>query len=461
MNKPIMRLFAVIVVLFGLLVYFTSKSTVFDATALRNNGENKRSVFAQQKIHRGKILAADGSTLARSVPAGGGRWTRLYPFPSLFSQTVGYSYTTRGRAGLERTYNDALTGQHGEFSTILDQLTGKKPVGDDLRTSLDPEAQRVAIEGLAGRPGSVVAFDPRDGAVKVMASVPGFNQNDFGSKDKSALLDKALDSPIVNRSVQAGYPPGSTFKVVTAIAAIDSGKYTPDSIVSGRSPIKVSGVPLNNDGNEQFGDITLTEALTYSVNTAWARVAEDLGPKIMKKYMDRLGFGVDPPLDFPHGQMIPSGIYFNGGQTLVSPADGRVDLGRMAIGQERLRVTPMQMAMVAAAVANGGVLMKPRLGSKVIDADGRVRETIQPERASRVMSESSAQAVSRMMRKVVEEGTGQSAQLGNLTDQVAGKTGTAQLNIEQGTTQPWFIAFAPVRNPQIAVAVTVEKTDRC
>jgi penicillin-binding protein A len=458
-NVPITRLFWLIVLLFAVLVYFTSKSTVFRADALRDNTRNKRELLAQQKIQRGEIQAADGSVLARSVKQKSGNYTRRYPVDGLFSQTVGYSYLTPGRAGLERYYNDDLTGQHGELGTILDQLSGTKPKGDDLKTGLDPQAQQVALDGLGGQKGAVVAMDPRTGQVKVMASVPGFDQNQMATEDGVNALNSDQEGPLVNRVTQGTYPPGSTFKVVTAIAAVDSGQYTPDSTVSGKSPLTVSGVPLNNDNNEQFGDISLTDALTYSVNTSWARVAKKLGPDTMQTYMERLGFGQDPPLDYPSDQMIPSGVYVNRGRTLVPVTDGRVDLGRVAIGQERLLVTPMQMAMVASAVANGGVLMKPRLGHQIVDSDGRVRDTIEPEEETRVMSEKSAREVAGMMTKVVEEGTGTAAQLGDLEGEVAGKTGTAQIDIQNGITQPWFIAFAPVDNPKIAVAVTVERTE--
>lgn len=458
MNPPITRLFWLIVVLFGLLVYFTSKSTVFQADALRNNPKNARGLLQAQKVARGQIQAADGSVLARSVKDKDGDYVRGYP-STVFSQTVGYSYLTPGRAGLERQYNDALTGQRGEFNSIIDQISGTKPKGDDLITNLNPAAQQVALDGLAGRKGAVIAMNPRTGQVQVMASVPGFDPNVLKTKEGTNALNNAPGSPLVNRVTQGLYPPGSTFKVVTAIAAIDSGMYTPDSMISGKSPLKVSGVPLNNDDNESYGDITLTEALTNSVNTVFARIALKLGAGTMEKYMKRLGFGSDPPLDYPSEQMLPSGEYVNRGRTLVSPTDGRVDLGRLAIGQDKLLATPMQMAMVASAVGNGGVLMKPRLGSKVVDADGRIRETIGPEEQTRVMSAKSAREVGQMMTKVVEEGTGQAAQLGDLAGEVAGKTGTAQIDIPNQITQPWFIAFAPVDNPRIAVAVTVERTE--
>jgi peptidoglycan glycosyltransferase len=459
MNAPINRLFWVIVVLFGLLVYFTSKSTVFQADALRNNALNRRGLLQAQKIDRGEIQASDGTVLARSVKDKNGDYVRRYPTDSIFSQAVGYSYLTPGRAGLERQYNDALTGQRGEFSSIIDQISGTKPAGDDLRTHLNPAAQQAALDGLAGRKGAVVALDPKTGQVLAMASEPGFDQNALATEKGTNALNGNPNAPLVNRATQGTYPPGSTFKVVTAIAAVDSGAYTPDSPVSGKSPLKVSGVPMSNDNDQSFGDISLTTALTYSVNTAFARIALKVGAPTIQMYMERLGFGKDPPLDYPSNQMVPSGEYVNGGKTLVKATDGRVDLGRLAIGQDKLLVTPLQMAMVASAVANKGVLMQPRLGDKVVDPDGRVRETIEPEQESRVMSAKSAAEVGQMMTKVVEEGTGTAAQLGALEGEVAGKTGTAQIDIQNGITQPWFIAFAPVDNPKVAVAVTVERTE--
>jgi peptidoglycan glycosyltransferase len=241
-------------------------------------------------------------------------------------------------------------------------------------------------------------------------------------------------------------------KVVTATAAIDSGEYTPDDTVSGRSPKEISGVPLENAGGEQFGDIPLTEALTNSVNTVWAEVGEKLGKDTMYKYMDRFGFDEKPHLDYPGFQLATSGVF--AGNKLLT-ADDSIDIGRVAIGQERLNVTPLQMAEVAAAVANDGELMEPRLWSKVIDTDGR-EEKLDPDRQSRVMSEDTAHTLTEMMTDVVNEGTGGAAALAS--DQVAGKTGTAEIDIQRGINQAWFIGFAPADDPQIAVAATVERT---
>jgi peptidoglycan glycosyltransferase len=224
--------------------------------------------------------------------------------------------------------------------------------------------------------------------------------------------------------------------------------------VSGKSPIIVSGVPLKNFSDEQFGAITLTTALTHSVNTVWAQVAQKLGHRRMADYMERFGFGTDPPLDYPDAQMFASGVYDLEKQALIPAASRRVDIGRVGIGQERLRVTPLQMATVAATVANGGVRMKPQLTSRIVDADGRTVERLKPEKAERVMSASAARQLTEMMANVVREGTGTAAALEGI--EVAGKTGTAELNIARHINQPWFIGFAPRSAPKVAVAVTIQ-----
>jgi peptidoglycan glycosyltransferase len=230
--------------------------------------------------------------------------------------------------------------------------------------------------------------------------------------------------------------------------------FTPDSVVDGKSPIVISGTPLSNFSDEQFGPITLTTALTHSVNTVWAQVAERLGHRTMADYMARFGFGKDPPMDYPDAQMRPSGVLDRATQTLLSPASRSVDIGRVGIGQERLAVTPLQMAEVAATVANGGVRMAPHLTNRIVDEDGRTVQKIAPEAVERVMDAASARELTTMMSNVVREGTGVAAALEGID--VAGKTGTAELNIAQGINQPWFIGFAPLEHARVAVAVTLE-----
>ncbi len=436
MNAPIVRLFALVIVLFALLVAFTSRWSVFEAEALRDNPNNRRLLFEEQRIKRGIIRAADGTVLAANRTLSQDRYERRYPTGELFAHPVGFSSLDRGRIGLEDYYNDALTGRRSDAIGALERLLGPQDVGDDLRTTLAPQAQEVAFQSLAGRPGAVVALDVKTGAVRVMAATPSYNPND----PKTAKT--------FNRATQGRFPPGSTMKTVTATAALDTGKYTPDSTVSGKNNQVISGTPLQNFGGEDFGDITLSDALTNSVNTVWAKVAEDLGRKTMADYMEKFGFYEDPPMDYPDDQMLPSGEVGRSGR-LLSPTSGQIDVGRMGIGQDKLLVTPLQMATVAQTIANGGMRMKPRLVEKVVDPDGRTIDEPLPEEAERVMSEKAASDLQQMMRNVVEQGTGTAARLEGVN--VSGKTGTAEVG--DGTDDLWFIGFTD----KVAVVAMLER----
>ena len=449
MNGPIIRLFGLVVLLFGILVVFTSRWTVFEASALRDNASNRRPILAEQRIRRGTIRSADGRVLARSVRGEGGVYGRRYPAGELFGHPVGYAYSSLGRSGFEQFHNDTLTGRSDELVTVFESLLGRSREGDDIVTSLDARAQEVATRALGGRKGAVVAMDARTGAVKVMASSPGYDPNGLDDRETFAALARDNDARrLVNRATFDAFPPGSTFKVVTAAAALDSGRYEPGSPVSGPATKVVSGVELQNFGRQDFGTIDLTTALTKSVNTVWAEVGVSLGRSRMQEYMERFGFYEKPELDYPPGQMLASGVRRRG---LVPVTSGSVDLGRVAIGQGDLQVTPLQMAQVAATVANGGRRMEPYLAQRVVDPDGRTVERTRPQAAARVMSEGAAQDLATMMRSVVREGTGTAAALAGV--EVAGKTGTAEIDIERRINDPWFIGFAG----DTAVAVVLDR----
>jgi peptidoglycan glycosyltransferase len=456
MNRPIVRLYGLVAVLFALLVAFTSRWAVFEASSLRSNKLNARALLEEQRIERGPILAADGTVLARSVRGAEGVYRRVYPTGADFAHPIGYSFTDPdlGSTGLERYRNDQLTGKsRTNLQSVLDQLQGKKPRGDKVLTTLVPDAQRVALAALAGHEGAVVALQPRTGAVTVMASSPGYDPNTLRSIPAyERLTHDSNGRPLVNRATQFGYAPGSTFKIVTATAAIDSGAFTPESTVNGQNGIRVSGVPLQNDENQSFGPITLTQALAHSVNTVWAQVAEQVGARTMARYMARFGFDRKPQLDYPATEMSTSGEYARG--HVIPPTSRLVDIGRMGIGQDKLEVVPLQMAEVAAAVANRGTLMAPHLTSRVVDPEGRTVQTEHPRVQSVVMSPRTATAVTSMMEAVVNEGTGTSAQIPGV--QVAGKTGTAETQIGTAINNVWFVAFAPAANPRVAIAVTLK-----
>jgi penicillin-binding protein A len=450
-NRAVVRLYLLVIVLFGVLVAFTSRWTVFDAEALRDNALNRRQLLEEQRIRRGTIRAADGQVLARSVRRPGDIFTRRYPSGALFAHAVGYSFTTIGRAGVERSRNDELTGRRTELVTALESILGRAEEGDDVTTTLDSRAQQVAVDALraSGHKGALVALDVQTGGVLAMASEPSYDPNGLGERERFARLNRdEANAPLVNRATQNGYPPGSTMKVVTAAAALDTGRYRPDSVVNGDNGKEISGVPLNNFGGQSFGDIDLTFALTNSVNTVWAQVGEDLGGRTMQRYMERFGFYAEPPMDYPDEQMSASGVRKEG--DLVPMTSGSVDVGRVAIGQGDLFATPLQMASVAQTIANGGVRLAPHLMAKAVDPDGRTVDEVEPEEEERVVSAATARDLTAMMRNVVREGTGTAAALEGV--EVAGKSGTAELNLT-GLNQPWFVAFTG----EVAVAVTLER----
>jgi penicillin-binding protein A len=456
LNRQIAWLFGFLVLLFAVLAGFTSWWSVLHAESLKQEALNRRPLLEQQQVPRGLILARDGTRLATNRAIGHRqtkRYYRIYPERDLFSHAVGYSFVSSGDSGLEKFYNDELSGTDDkQLSSFLEQLGGGASQGDDLKTNLDPAAQREALSALGTQAGAIVALEPSTGRVRVMASVPGFDPNQV--PQDLAQLNKGQGGSLLNRATQAQYPPGSTMKVVTSAAALDTGKYKPDSFVNGRDNVVISGVPLHNYGNESFGAISLTDALTNSVNTVYGQIGESLGKSTMLKYMKRFGFQEQPPIDLPSSQVAPSGV-LKPPQPLT--ARDNWDVGRVAIGQEpHLFVTPLQMAMVAAAVGNKGVLMEPKLGDKIIAPDGRVRDEIKPQEQSTVMSESAASDLAGMMSNVVKSGTGTGGALQGI--EVAGKTGTA--DNPNGGNYAWFIAFAPVKDPKVAIAVVIEKTQQ-
>ena len=462
MNRQIVKLFGLVVVLFAVLIGFTSYWAVFDAQALKDKSVNARPLLEQQQIRRGRILAADGTVLARSVAKGKGanrRYVRRYPQGSLYGHPIGYSFVRQGDSEFERYHNDELVGEESEFGSILDELRGRNQEGDDVVTNIDPAAQQVALEDLqAAGFGAVVALEPASGRVKVLASNPPYDPNRV-PYELSKLNRNTFETPLLDRATQGLYPPGSTFKVVTAAAGLDSGKITPQTTIDAPGELEIQGQPLQNDFTENFGPIALDTALTNSVNTWFAQLGERLGSDTLFEYMDAFGFNSRPAIDLPADQVYESGVYSEG--ALLGRGDP-VDVARIAIGQERLAVTPLQMAEVAAAVANRGRLMRPQIWSRVVDPDGRVSKRLDPSEYSQPIDAQTASELTTAMEGVVSEGTGANAAIPGVA--VAGKTGTAETPFNDscggGTeeNQAWFIGFAPADAPRIAIAATVECT---
>jgi peptidoglycan glycosyltransferase len=467
MNAPIMRLYVLVLVLFATLVGFTSYWTIFKSEELKEKPDNRRTLIEAQGIKRGTIKTADGAVVAESIAQGKGQQTiysRRYPQGDLFGHPVGYSFIEVGTSEVERSENATLTGETNEFANLLEELQGETEEGSNLTLTLDAEAQRVATDALESAitvpetGGAVVAIEPDTGAIKAMVSTPGYDPNTVPTDFETLRSDEG-STPLVNRPTQSVYPPGSTMKVVTATAALDSGEFEQSTTLNANSGLDVSGVPLANSGGQDFGTIDMTTALTNSVNTYWAQVGEQLGTETMVEYMKRFGFFRRPPLDFPVDELNASGVFNSEGELV----EDSFDVGRVAIGQGgeegQILATELQMAMVAATVANEGTLMEPTLQQEVTDPDGRTSEELDPEEFSEVMSEDTAAQMADMMTNVAEEGTASELSVAGST--LAGKTGTAEIDVESSLNQAQFIGFAPADDPQIAVAATVERCTGC
>jgi len=454
-NAPVRRLSAVVAVLF--LALFGSSTFVqfVSANALDNRPGNARTIYKQYSRERGPIVAGK-TVVAESTPSDDlFKFQRRYPQGALYAPVTGYYASVFGSStGLESAMGPFLAGTADQlfFPRISDLLTGRKPQGASVELTIDPKVQRAAWDALGDQRGAVVALDPSTGAVLAMVSKPSYDPNKLATHSQSAAqkaynrLLAATTKPLSNRAIAGDlYPPGSTFKLIDTAAALSTGKYHADSQLSapGVLDLPQSTAVLPNDDRQPCGpnnQVSLADALRISCNTAFANLGMTLGSKALADQAEKFGFG--RPLQIPL-TVTPSSFPQTASQAQVAQA---------SIGQFDVRATPMQMAMVAAGVANKGVVMQPYLVSRVRSSDLDVVYQAQPTAFSTAVSPEVAAEMTTMMEGVVESGTGTRAQIPGV--KVAGKTGTAQ----HGGPAPdaWFTAFAPADNPKVAVGVVVE-----
>jgi peptidoglycan glycosyltransferase len=469
MNRQINRVAVAALILLASLIVATTYWQSWAAAGLEDRQDNAIQRVAQFEIKRGNIYAADGRTyLARRVlrkVKGKKLYFRRYPQGPRTAHVVGYSTAVRARAGLERSMNDYLTASNANLNTVLDttldKLRGATIEGNDLITTLRPGVQKLAYEQLAGRCGSVVALEPKTGRVLVMANSPSFDPNLMDKPGGYAKILKiqapcSSPSPLVNRATFGHYIPGSIFKVVTTSAALDTGKYRPESTFVDPGFCVEYGRKVTNysdqNGPAVYGRVNLVQALVNSINSVFCNIGKEMGPKPIVDYMKRYGFYSVPPLETPVNERRASGL-FKDGKLFEPEHAGQVDPGRLAFGQERLQVTPLQMAMVASGVANRGVVMEPYVVQRIRAPDGTVIRKTKPHELGRAVSPETAATLTQMMTQVVQSGTGTAAQIPGV--QVAGKTGTAETGVA-GRNTVWFISFAPADDPKVAVAVVLE-----
>jgi penicillin-binding protein A len=466
-NTEIRRVAFVALVLVGALVVGTTYWQAWAAGDLAARQDNAIKRVADFKIERGLIRAADGTILAanRVIKSNGQTfYLRRYPQRSLLSNVVGYSTQGRSRAGLERSENDYLTGSNANLHTVLERtlngLVGRTIRGNSLVLTVDPVVQRTAVRALGSNCGAAVALEPSTGRVLAIATSPRYDANaverSFGTIVRTRGACKPA-APLVNRATAGLYVPGSTFKLVTAAAALDTGAVTPGTTFVDRGYCVEYGKPVYNfadqSGPERFGTVTFAEALQHSINAVFCEVGKKLGARKILEYGRRFGMYEQPGLETPGSEQRPSGLYRRG--RLFYPAhDYEVDPGRLAFGQERLGVTPLQMAMITSTIANNGVLMRPYVVEEITRPNGKVLTRTEPKEVGRVMKRTTAAELTRMMVSVVQGGTGTAAQIPGV--EVAGKTGTAETGVSHLNTA-WFVGFAPALRSRVAVAVVLER----
>jgi len=457
MNKPLRKVALALAVLFAILLVNANVVQVVNAHSLTSNSHNRRVLIDDYRRQRGDIIAG-GQVVAQSVATSDKlKYLRTYPGGSLFAPITGYDSLTLGTTGIESSQDSILSGDDSRLSISFDRLsqmlTGRTVRGGSVSLTIDSAAQTVAAKALSDRKGAVVAIDPRTGAILAMVSSPSYDPSQLTGHDPTMISKnyKALQAdpnkPLLNRATSESYPPGSTFKVIVTAAALASGKYQPDTQVPAPAtyPLPGTTVAINNfEGESCDGtSITLAHALEISCNTAYAGIGVALGADALRAQARAFGFGT-----------APSDV---GVPTAASVFPDNLNIPQTAqssIGQFDVRATPLQMAMVAAAIANGGSMMKPYLVQQVTGPDLKVLARTIPTVLGTPVNGTVAGELTTMMEAVVNSGTGTSAQIPGV--RVAGKTGTAETGISGQQPDSWFIGFAPAGAPTVAIAVLVE-----
>jgi len=466
MDRQIRKLGIALLALFLIAFAQVNYIQVFAADRIAEDPANaQRQLIAEYKIDRGSILAADGTTVlasSRSSP-GALRFQRRYPLGELYAHETGFYSFVFGRTELEQSYNDFLTGDAAELlpQTLTDLILGRPKRGATIVTTLVPEIQEAAEAAALAEAGDVAiaAIDPATGDVLALVSEPTYDPNLLASQDPKVVRDSwdelnaDPEKPLLSRASDELFPPGSTFKLVTASAALENG-FGPESLWPNPSELDL---PLTDATIENFGgttcsggsQITLADALRQSCNVVFGAVGLELGAEKLAEQARAYGFTAEAgedlvPFDIPWTSgVFPAPETFEGRDPAVAIS---------AIGQQDVAANPLQMALVGAAIANEGIEMQPRLVTEARDPSGRVIAEFGPQEFSRPLSAENAAALTQMMVGVVEAGTGTAAQIPGVS--VAGKTGTAQHGDEEDP-HAWFVCFAPAEAPRIAVAVIV------
>ncbi|RCX18828.1 peptidoglycan glycosyltransferase [Anaerobacterium chartisolvens] len=442
-NKRIVHMLIAVCILFLSLVVYLTYFELFWKNSIASNSYNRRQWDREERVIRGSISDRNGTVLAKSEKQKEGQ-QRIYPFGNLYSHIIGYNSRSYGRTLIEASYNNELLGL-GELSYVFGGGLGKEGgYGNDLYLTIDHRLQAKAKELLKGKRGAVVAMEPKTGEILAMFSNPSFDPNSKSLSENWQDLVESEESPFLPRATQGLYTAGSTFKVVISASAIENG--LEEQKFEDKGTITIDGKEFKNSGGRSNGTINLEKALAVSSNVVFSQLGVTLGERKLKDIAERFGVGKGVEL----------GIPFSKGSFSYKDMS-KADMAAVGIGQGKILVTPLYMAMITSCIANDGEMMKPYLVKREESHEGREIKEWKPEVLYNVISKDTSDKLKEMMRKAVASGTGKNASIKGIS--VAGKTGTAENELtqkEKNKEHNWFIAFAPVKEPQIAVAVILE-----
>jgi Cell division protein FtsI/penicillin-binding protein 2 len=418
---------------------------LYGKESIMANSYNRRLKANEAGIIRGQIFDRNGEVLAFSKVSDGVT-SRNYPYKNLYAHVIGYNSDIYGKTLLEAQYNDTLLGINalGLFGNIVSLVTGEDKTGDNLILTIDHNLQAKARELMGDNRGSIVAINPKTGEILAMVSTPDYNPNESSLEKNWDEVSTNENSPLLPRAILGLYPPGSTFKVVTAIAAIEEGLV--DFEVEDTGSVIIDGKTFSNSGNKAYGEIDMTSAMAFSSNVYFAKLSEILSTKELIKTAEKSGINKKISFDLPLNK-----------SSINTEISSKTEFAATVIGQGKLLVTPLQMALICSGIANEGVIMKPYLVKSVSDKNNKVLTETIAKKLYKFTDAKTSELIKDMMIEVVRNGTGQKSAISGV--EVAGKTGTAQNEKSSqgdGNDHAWFIGFAPAENPEIAIAVILE-----
>ena len=436
LNKRLVFVMIFFVILFMFLTLYLVYFQLFKAKAIADDSHNRRLWLNEDLVKRGSIYDRNGNVLAYSQKDESGKQVRIYNYPESSAPVTGYSSTTYGKTGIEKSYNKELLAISGENFSQFRKMVVKNDTGNDLHLSIDQNIQNIVFNYLKGYKGSCVVMNPSTGQVLAMVSTPSFNPNTLDN-DWNNLI-QTTDGRLVNRATQGLYRPGSAFKIVTAASILDNKI---DTGYNDEGSEIVQGYEIKNYGDQVFGSLDLRSAFINSANTYFANKAINLGKDELAKTSESFAFNKDYKFDLDKNKSVIPFKDLN-----------EADLAMTGFGYGKTQVTPLHMTMVTSAIANNGLMMKPRIVDKITNKEGDTVFEAEEEILSKATSEKTANTIRDLMVEVVNSGTGRAAYLDWV--QLAGKTGTADK--ADGNIDAWFVGFAPAYEPKIAFAIVIE-----